>query len=144
MRRYQMILLSLSKVRELTNMNLLLDTCVVIWWLSEPEKLKKKVRSIIADINNEVFVSAASIWEMSIKHRLGRIELPRQLIKTLHDEYMQLLDITAEHTLATVDLPLIHQDPFDRLLIAQAKFEDMTLVTRDKHIQQYPVLTLAA
>ncbi len=125
-------------------MKYLLDTHVIIWWLTEPLKIKKKARQIIADPNNSLFVSAASIWELAIKSKLGRIKLPYNLIETLNHERIQLLEISGQHALATIDLPLIHQDPFDRMLIAQAKYEDLILMTHDRVLQKYVVTSILA
>jgi len=116
---------------------LLLDTHILLWWLTEPQKLGKKIDASIADISNEVWISVATIWELSIKHKLGRIELPHNFIEILHAEKVQILPIATQHALAIIDLPMIHQDPFDRMLIAQAKCEDLVLVTKDTMIKKY-------
>lgn len=123
-------------------MRLLLDSCIVLWWLTEPQRLGKKAQQAIADTDNEVLVSAASLWELGIKHKLGRLDLPHNFLEILHAEKIQILAIEAQHALAVIDLPMIHQDPFDRMLIAQAKCEDLLLVTRDQTMRKYPVSIL--
>lgn len=123
-------------------MKLLLDSHVVLWWLATPEKISKDAYTAIADQNNEAYISVATIWELGIKHKLGRLELPYPFLEILQKEDIRTLSIEARHALAIIDLPLIHQDPFDRMLIAQAKCDDLLLVTQDKMITQYPISTI--
>ena len=123
-------------------MKLLLDSCTILWWLTEPRQLGKKVYQLIADTDNEVFISVVSLWELSIKHSLKRLEIPHNFIEILRTESMRILSIEAQHALAIMDLPMIHQDPFDRMLIAQAKCEDLLLITKDSVIQKYPISTV--
>lgn len=125
-------------------MQYLLDTHVILWWLSEPKKIKPKANKIIADKENKIFLSSASFWEMAIKKTLGRLTLPHNLIETLISEGFETLPITPEDGLGVADLPLLHTDPFDRLLIIQAKLKDLVLITKDKIIMEYPVITLEA
>lgn len=106
------------------------------------------VRRAISDPAVGVHVSAASVWEAIIKSRLGRDRVPPLSIQRFREAMKESrfapLQVTMEHALAVSDLPPIHEDPFDRLLIAQAKSEDMTLVTHDKVVQRYPIKILPA
>ena len=120
-------------------MNLLLDTHVLLWWLDDNPNLSQSARTVIADGNNLVFVSAAVIWEIQIKQALGKLKIPVNFRKVLDRQGFDLLDITVEHAYAVGRLPLYHRDPFDRILVAQAKVEKMTLVSRDNHIKKYKV-----
>lgn len=125
-------------------MRLLLDTCVVLWWLASPGKINKDTQAAIADPDNDVFVSAAALWEMSIKRALGRLTMPDDILAVLTQQRMETLPITASHAVEVYALKAIHQDPFDRMQIAQARCEDMILVTRDARIQQYAIQTMLA
>jgi PIN domain nuclease of toxin-antitoxin system len=116
----------------------LLDTHIILWWLSDPTSLSKEAQKCIRS-DSEVFLSAAAIWEMSIKSTLGRLEIPNNLLQLLKVEKIFVLDISAEHALAVRSLPLIHQDPFDRIQIAQAQHEEMILITRDRIFKEYDV-----
>ena len=125
-------------------MNLLLDTHVLLWWLDDPSLLAEKARNAIAQGDNMIFVSAAVAWEIAIKKALGKLEAPDNLQDVMAAERFQSLPITIPHALAITALPAIHQDPFDRIQIAQAKLESLTLVTRDRFIQQYPISSIKA
>lgn len=125
-------------------MKYLLDTHVILWWLLNPKELKKKARDIIYDRNNGVFTSSISFWEMAIKSSIGRLHLPNNILELLRNEKIDTLTLTAEDALAVADLPILHNDPFDRMLVVQAKRHDMVLVTRDDKLLQYPVSTLEA
>jgi len=125
-------------------MNLLLDTHTLLWWLDDDPTLSKKARTSIADARNLVFVSAAVIWEIRIKQALGKLEVSGDFRKVLEREPFDMLNITAEHAHAISDLPDYHRDPFDRMLIAQAKVENLTLVTRDLHLKKYKVSLIHA
>lgn len=124
-------------------MNLLLDTHVLLWWLNGAT-LSKKSLAAIADSNNLVFVSAATIWEIRIKEALNKLAIPETFQDVLSNQPFILLNITHEHAHAIKDLPAYHSDPFDRMLVAQAKAEGFTLVTRDVHLKKYRVPILAA
>lgn len=121
----------------------LIDTHIFIWADSDPQKLSSQVRSIIQNSQNQIYLSTVSLWEMQIKHNLGKLELSiplSQIIMDIKNEQLyQLLDIKTEHILSLERLPDIHKDSFDRLLIAQANAEDMVLITDDTKIIQYPV-----
>jgi PIN domain nuclease of toxin-antitoxin system len=126
---------------------LLLDTHVILWVAGQPEKLSEPARSLLALPENALFFSAASIWEIVIKRGLGREDFkvdPTRLRKMLLSHGYTELSITAEHALRVEALPLLHKDPFDRLLIAQARAEGMRLLTVDASILQYGESTLNA
>ena len=125
-------------------MNLLLDTHTLLWWLDANPLLSEKARSYIADGSNLVFVSAVIIWEIRIKQALGKLEIPPDFRQVLEQQPFEMLPITAEHAHAVGNLPTIHRDPFDRMLIAQAKVEGFTIVTRDSIVQQYKIKTIQA
>ena len=125
-------------------MNLLLDTHVLIWIFANDPRLSASTMTTIADANNQVFVSAATAWEIAIKRALGKLEAPRDYGDGLKRYRFTPLDITTEHALAVEDLPPHHDDPFDRMLIAQAGIERLTLVTRDRRMRAYDVRLMAA
>jgi PIN domain nuclease of toxin-antitoxin system len=120
---------------------LLLDTHVLLWAAEDSEKLSKKAADLIKDEENELFFSSANIWEVVIKRALGREDFkvdPRVLRRSLFDNGYSELPIASEHVVAIENLPLIHRDPFDRILIAQAQVEGIALVTADSKIVEYP------
>ena len=125
-------------------MNFLFDTSTWIWSLTYPERLSKAVREAVTQSEQHVFyLSAASAWEIAIKYSLGRLELPglpADIVPAdLAKQGVQSLPITNRHALAVADLPFHHGDPFDRLLIAQAKVEGLTILTSDKEFRRYDV-----
>lgn len=122
----------------------LLDTPVLLWWLSDPGKLRDDARALICDGANSLYLSSAAIWEMSIKKALGRLDMPNNLEEILRQEHIDVLPINAPHALALADLPSHHQDPFDRMQIAQARFEGLVLATRDREIANYDVEIIKA
>jgi len=122
----------------------LLDTHVLLWWLADPEQLSAKARTTIAAGSHAIYVSAAAAWEMAIKKGLGRLEFPGNLPDVLRREHIEVLPISLSHALAMADLPGHHRDPFDRIQIAQARLEELTLITRDPRISQYDVEVLEA
>jgi len=123
-------------------MNLLLDTHIILWWLKDAPVLSTKHKELLSNPEHVCFISAASIWEISIKSAIGKLEIPDSYIEELQMEGFQELPIHWKHTNMVKYLPLHHRDPFDRLLIAQAKIENLTLLTVDNHIQLYDVMTL--
>lgn len=125
-------------------MKLLLDTHVALWWLASPEELAPSAYKAIEAPTNEVYVSAASFWETSIKQELGKLTLPGNPIEALEAIGIVALDVSAEHGWRAGGLPLHHRDPFDRLLVAQADIESMVLVTRNVHIPKYGIPVLPA
>ena len=124
-------------------MRLLLDTHVLLWWLTGA-KLTRPAHEAIAEPTNQVFVSPATTWELVIKAGLGRLTMPAELPDVLEAQNLLPLPVTLAHSLAVGGLPPVHRDPFDRLLIAQALHEGLTLVTRDEQIKAYDVPVLAA
>ena len=122
----------------------LLDTHVLLWWLADPDRLSPRAREAIQSGSNEVFVSAAAIWEMAIKRTLGRLDFPGNLDEVLRKERIRVLAITLPHALAVGELPLHHQDPFDRMQIAQARREGLDVVTRDRQFDAYEIDVLPA
>jgi PIN domain nuclease of toxin-antitoxin system len=123
---------------------LLLDTHPLLWWVTDSAALSAEARQAIADRRNSVHVSVASIWEIAIKAGKGKLKLYDEFDPTLDQEPFARLAILTPHARAVRALPHIHGDPFDRLLIAQARVEDLTLVTRDPLINRYDVSVLAA
>jgi PIN domain nuclease of toxin-antitoxin system len=120
-------------------MKILLDTHVLVWALSSPEKIKPKVQDLLVDSDNIVFVSIASLWELQIKKSLNKISLPDDFISQLQENGFELLDINYKHITKLAELPLIHRDPFDRMLVAQTIHENLSLVTNDLEIMKYNV-----
>ena len=125
-------------------MNLLLDTHVLLWWLEDNPTLLKKAKKAIADGGNVVCVSTAVIWEIRIKQALGKLEIPDNFRTILEQQAFEMLPITADHAHLIGELPSHHRDPFDRMLIAQALFEGLTLVTRDSRFNRYKVPSIKA
>lgn len=119
-------------------MRLLLDTPVLLWWLADDPALSKRARQLIAN-EPEVFVSAASAWEIAIKRALGKLEAPDDLLEVLDAGGIGRLPIDVEHAVAAGALPRHHDDPFDRMLVAQAQHEGLTLLTSDTRIARYGV-----
>ncbi|MGI8876054.1 MAG: type II toxin-antitoxin system VapC family toxin [Egibacteraceae bacterium] len=124
-------------------MRLLLDTQVLLWWLPDDPALSPAVRATI-NTEPEVFVSAASVWEVGIKVALGKLETPGHLGEQVDAEGFRRLPIDFTHAAAAGALPRHHDDPFDRILIAQAQCEGLTLVTSDRAFPAYGVPLLAA
>lgn len=125
-------------------MRLLLDTHVLLWWLANDETLSVPVREAIADTNNVVAVSAVSAWEMSIKQSLGKLEVPADLAEQVERNGFDALSITIADGLAAGRLPRHHDDPFDRILVAQARAHGLTVVTRDRRFPPYGIDVLPA
>ncbi len=122
-------------------MNLLLDTHLLLWAAGRPGRLSATARKLIDAPSNELFFSAASIWEVAIKRGLGRSDFradPRLLRRGLLDNGYGELPILSDHVVALDTLSPIHKDPFDRLLVAQATVEGITLLTADTRVAQYP------
>ena len=123
---------------------LLLDTHVLMWSLSDPAKLGAAARSALRDSENEVLVSAGSIWEIAIKRASGKLRAPEHLRSGIEQQGFQHLPMTFVHAERAGSLPLHHRDPFDRMLIAQAQIENLMLVTADARIAHYEVPILSA
>jgi PIN domain nuclease of toxin-antitoxin system len=122
-------------------MKLLLDTHLLLWAAGQPERLTVSTRQLLNDPQSDLLFSSASLWEIVIKRGLGRDDFkvdPRSLRRGLRDNGYSELTITGEHTLAVGELPPLHKDPFDRILVAQAIVEGITLLTVDPIVAQYP------
>jgi PIN domain nuclease of toxin-antitoxin system len=123
---------------------LLLDSHAFLWWLAEDQKLSSEAREAIADPSSIVQVSAASVWELAIKAALGKLDLQgADLVQEIAENDFVELPITARHSSAAANLPRHHQDPFDRMLIAQAQVEGLTVVTRDPAFRAYGIAILS-
>jgi PIN domain nuclease of toxin-antitoxin system len=123
-------------------MSLLFDTHAFIWWDNEPERLSLRVRSLCADPANEVFFSVASAWEMQIKIQLGKLLIRMPLQYVITDQVnggLRVLQVSLLHVFGLQQLPRHHGDPFDQLLIAQARTEGMSLISHDHVFSQYQV-----
>ncbi|KAF0250482.1 MAG: PilT domain-containing protein [bacterium] len=120
-------------------MNLLLDTHILIWWLENNPRLPSEAQKAITEPSNLVYVSAITVWEIGIKKAIGKLTIPDNLEEALVVNRFQLLPITISHALVAGKLPLLHSDPFDRMLVAQAQVEILTIVTVDDRIKQYNV-----
>ena len=125
-------------------MNILLDTHVLIWALENNPTLSKPAENAIVDGSNMVFVSAASVWEIGIKMNMGKLEAPDNLLEEIRSHRFTPLPMTLEHAQLAGRLPDLHKDPFDRMLVAQAMIEKLTLVTRDKMVLEYKIKTITA
>ena len=123
---------------------LLLDTHAFVWSLSNVAELAETARAAIADPRNDVFVSAITGWEISVKRAKGRIRAPDNLSALVAERGFTHLPLTFHHAEQAGSLPMHHRDPFDRFLVAQAQAEGLILVTRDARIPQYGVQTLTA
>ena len=119
-------------------MRLLLDTHILLWGLSDDQRLNKSARQILVNPSNEIFVSAVSIWEVAIKAVLGRIEIEMDDLETaVEDAHFQPLPITFRHAATAGRLPGVHRDPFDRMLVAQASVEELRILTHDRVFERY-------
>lgn len=124
-------------------MRLLLDTYAFLWWITDDDRLSQRGGDLIADGANDVYFSAVSTWEIAIKADLGRIRLPDEAWaftpQQLERNAFQALPIHVAHAVALIALPDVHRDPFDRMLVAQAMTEGLTLVSGDRNLSRYPV-----
>jgi PIN domain nuclease of toxin-antitoxin system len=119
---------------------LLLDTHIALWALLDDKRLPERGRELIADESNSISVSAASVWEIAIKHALKRADMPvsgAQALSWFRRAGYSLLDVKPEHAAAVENLPSLHADPFDRLLVAQALTEPLHLITHDAAVASY-------
>ncbi len=127
-------------------MRVLLDTHTFLWWINDVSLLSEPVRQIIADGQNEVFVSAATGWEIAIKVQIGKLRIEGDVSQFVIDEMnrnrFKTLPIQMNHTTKIAELPLLHKDPFDRILIVQSQCESLPLLTADSLISQYTVNVL--
>jgi PIN domain nuclease of toxin-antitoxin system len=126
----------------------LLDTRVWLWSVGEPSRISRKARDVMADLSHDVFLSAVTSWEVAIKAASGKLQLPEPpdsyVPRRMAAQGLRPLAVSHEHALAVFALPAHHRDPFDRLLIAQAKVEEMTLISADRMFDRYPVQLLWA
>jgi PIN domain nuclease of toxin-antitoxin system len=120
-------------------MSYLLDTHILLWWLSDPKKLSTQVIDLISNPENEIFISAVSAWEIAIKKGLKKLKAPDNLKEVIDSNGFLILPIHFHHALYVEKLPNIHFDPFDRLLISQSHCEQITFITSDKIISQYKI-----
>lgn len=125
-------------------MRLLLDSHCLLWWLEEEPNLSERIYALLKNPDTDVYVSAATIWELEIKRSLGRLNSPPNLGQRVLAEHFLELAIGFVHALAAATLPRHHNDPFDRMLVAQAQLEDLQLVTSDRDIFEYDVKLLPA
>ena len=115
-------------------MKLLLDTHCLLWWLDDPSLILGHTRTLISDPRNDIFISAAVIWEIAIKQSIGKLTVIGDVDLCIAKSNFKRLPISFEHAWITKQLPMIHKDPFDRMMIAQAMVESATIVTRDVNI----------
>lgn len=129
-------------------MKVLLDTHVFLWMQGAPDRLSAMARALVENQDNELLLSAASAWEIAIKHALGRLDLPespeRYVPGRMRSSSVEGLNVTHAHALASGSLPALHRDPFDRMLVAQALSERLPIITADQAIRQYPIETIRA
>lgn len=127
-------------------MRLLLDTCCWLWWLSDTQKLSEQQLNALISRQNQLFLSAATLWELSIKVSNGKLTIPQPLNKLVERECpldnIKIIDIKPIHAIDAGSLPLHHKDPFDRMIIIQATIENLTIVTSDTIFQKYDVSVL--
>lgn len=115
---------------------------MLLWWLDDNALLSKKVRSAIANSENLVVLSSVVIWEIRIKQALGKLVIAPNFYDVLKDEGFEMLSITPDHAYAVGELPMHHRDPFDRMIIAQARLEGLTIATQDAIFKRYAVSVL--
>ena len=118
-------------------MRVLLDTHLILWWLNNSPSLSEHARALISAPENTIFVSAVSLWEIWLKESLGKLRLPADFERKLAEESFENLPLTAAQTRHVALLPWLHRDPFDRMLVAQAQVEDLTLLTADDLVAHY-------
>jgi len=117
--------------------HLLLDTHILLWWLNDDSSLSAKSRELICDTTNLKIISAASLWEIRIKQQIKKLQLPKNFSAVVDQQPFEQLTIKPVHTDELLHLPMHHRDPFDRMLIAQARHEKLTLLTHDEVFKQY-------
>jgi PIN domain nuclease of toxin-antitoxin system len=123
-------------------LRLLLDTHILLWWLANSPALPEQARQLIANAENTVFVSAVSLWEIWLKHSLGKLRLPADFEERLAGESFENLPLMAAHAREVAFLPWRHRDPFDRMLIAQARIASLRFVTADEIAAAYDDVVL--
>jgi len=115
---------------------------VLIWAMEKNPRLKPKVKAVVDSVMNEMWVSVVSVWEMLIKKKLGKLRVPGEIKRDLLKAGFKILALNIDQVLAVDNLPLLHKDPFDRMLVAQAQAEEMTLITADAKLAKYEVKCL--
>ena len=124
-------------------MNILLDTQIILWSISGDKRLSKKSRSVFLDPANNLYFSMAGYWEIAIKISIGKLELvehwPKIIDREMRGNFIKLLPITKEHCNYLTELPFHHRDPFDRMLVAQTKIEQMALLSADSRLKKYEI-----
>jgi len=125
-------------------MRLLLDTNALIWAFSDPQRLSEYARETISDGENDVLVSVVSVWEIGVKRAKRKLDMPGDLEAMIATKRFDPLPLTIRHALAVESLPSEHHDPFDRMLIAQAQVDGLTMVTSDRAMRHYPISVLSA
>jgi len=124
-------------------MKVLLDTHTFLWWITDDQRLSRRAREVIGDGDNEVYLSAASAWEIAIKVQIGRMKLLEEphhfILRELRKNAMTSLPIDIVHALHVSGLPIHHRDPFDRMLVAQAEIEGLAILTADPDIKKYSI-----
>lgn len=125
-------------------MRLPVDSCVLVWWLDHPASLAKEAREAIADPSNEVYFSAASVRELGLRIQKGKLTMPIDFASALSADGFSPRSVTVDPVARSLSLPALHEDPFDRLLVAQAIEEGLVLVTRDEVIRDYPLTVMRA
>jgi len=117
----------------------LIDTHALLWALGKPDSMALEARDAVADPANLLFVSMASLWECAIKASIGKLDLPEGFFDSIPEAGYDVIPIQTSHLKLYLSLPMHHRDPFDRMLVAQAKVQSLTLITRDPEIQKYDV-----
>ena len=126
-------------------MDFLLDTCSALWYFNGNDEMPKSARAIVLNPENSIYVSVATIWEVAIKMSIGKLGFNGGIdgfIGAIEDEGFTLLDITTGHIKTVKDLPILHRDPFDRMLVAQAIVEELPIITTDSHIVKYNITNI--
>ena len=118
-------------------MRYLLDTHVILWWYLDAPQLRKVHRQLIADIGNELYVSAAAIWEIEVKRRNGKLNCPIDMMERIRADGFIILPITPEHLVPLRTIPPIHNDPFDRIMVCQSIVEKIPLISYDANVNAY-------
>lgn len=127
-------------------MKILLDTHVFLWMISAPEKLSRTAKQLLKSEENEIYLSTVSGWEIAIKFQIGKLRLPDKpdvyIPQQMKENSLEILPIEMSHAVNIYNLPDIHKDPFDRLLISQGQIENLPILTDDEKIKEYPVITI--
>jgi len=129
-------------------MRFIVDTQVWLWWYAQPEKIGSKAQTLMESPGNEIFLSVASVWEIGIKYSTGKLRLPEPakeyVLSRIARDAFSLLDVKATHALESASLPWHHKDPFDRLIIAQSRIENLPIMTSDGQFGKYEAKLIPA